>query len=86
MNRSKLEWMKEQLDKMEVNEHIQVYSIVKRYCENITKSPTGIFVSSEHLSQDCLLEMEKYILFCLDQRKRMDDDLKTRKTYERMVE
>jgi len=86
MNRSKLEWMKEQLDKMEVNEHIQVYSIVKKYCENITKSPTGIFVSSEHLSQDCLLEMEKYILFCLDQRKRMDEDLKTRKTYERMVE
>jgi hypothetical protein len=78
--------MKEQLDKMEVNEHIQVYSIVKKYCENITKSPTGIFVSSEHLSQDCLLEMEKYILFCLDQRKRMDEDLKTRKTYERMVE
>jgi hypothetical protein len=74
------------LDKLDVNEHIQIYSIIKKYTENITKSPTGIFISSEHLSNECLEEMEKYILFCNDQRKRMEDDLKTRKTYERMIE
>jgi hypothetical protein len=78
--------MKEQLDKLETNEHAQVYSIVTKYTTNITKSPTGVFVSSEHLSQECLEEMEKYINFCLDQRKRMEDDMKTRKTYERMIE
>ena len=86
MNRSKLEQMKERLDKLDVNEHLQVYDIVKKYTENITKSPNGVFVSSEHLSQECLVEMEKYIMFCIDQRKRMDEDLKTRKTYERMIE
>lgn len=86
MNRSKLEWMKEQLDKLEVNEHIQVHSIVKKYTENTTKAPNGIFVSSEHLPQECLQEMEKYILFCIDQRSRMNEDMKTRKTYERMIE
>jgi hypothetical protein len=78
--------MKEQLDKLEANEHIQVYSIVKKYTENITKSTNGVFVSSEHLSQECLFEIDKYIMFCLDQRKRMEDDMKTRKTYERMIE
>jgi hypothetical protein len=86
MNRQKKEWLKDQLDKLDVNEHIQIYSIIKKYTENITKSPTGIFISSEHLSNECLEEMEKYILFCNDQRKRMEDDLKTRKTYERMIE
>jgi len=86
MNRSKLEWMKEQLDKLETNEHTQIYDIVKRYTENVTKSPTGVFVSSEHLPLECLQEIEKYILFCIDQKARMDDDMKTRKTYERMVE
>jgi hypothetical protein len=86
MNRSKKEWLKDQLDKLEVNEHIQVYSIIKKYTENITKSSTGVYVSSEHLTDECLLEMEKYILFCTDQRKRMEDDLKTRKTFERMIE
>ena len=86
MNRSRLEWMKDQLDKLEVNEHIQVYGIIKKYTENITKAPTGVFISSEHLTQNCLQEMEKYILFCIDQKSRMDEDLKTRKTYERMIE
>ena len=86
MNRSKKEWLKDQVDKLEVNEHIQIYSIIKKYTEVITKSPTGIFVSSENLSDECLLEMERYVLFCLDQRKRMEDDMKTRKSYERMIE
>ena len=86
MNRSKLELMKERLDKLDVNEHVQVYDIIQKYTQNITKSPNGVFVSSEHLSEECLLEMEKYIMFCVDQRKRMEDDMKTRKTYERMIE
>ena len=78
--------MKDQLDKLDVNEHIQVYSIIKRYTTNITKAPTGVFISSEHLPDECLQEMDKYIVFCLDQRKRMEEDMKTRKTYERLVE
>jgi len=86
MNRSRLEWMKDQLEKLETTEHIQIYDIIKKYTENITKAPTGIFVSSEHLPQECLEEMEKYILFCVDQKTRMEEDMKTRKTYERMVE
>jgi len=86
MNRSKLEWMKEQIEKLETNEHIQVHGIIKKYTENITKAPNGIFVSSEHLPSECLQEIEKYILFCIDQKSRMDEYLKTRKAYERLVE
>jgi hypothetical protein len=85
MNRSKKEWLKEQLDKMDVSEHSQVYSIVKKYTNQVTKTQNGILVSTDVLSNECLAEIEKYVTFCLDQRKRMDDDLKTRKTYERMV-
>jgi len=85
MNRSKKEWLKEQLDKMDVSEHSQVYAIVKKYTDQVTKTQNGILVSTDVLSIDCLQEIEKYVTFCLDQRKRMDDDLKTRKTYERMV-
>jgi len=78
--------LKEQIDKLEMNEHIQLYSIVKKYTDVVTKTPTGIFVSTENLSQECLQEMDKYVIFCLDQRKRMEEDMKTRKTYERLVE
>jgi hypothetical protein len=85
MNRSKKEWLKEQLDKMDVSEHSQVYVIVKKYTNQVTKTQNGILVSTDVLSNECLLEIEKYVTFCLDQRKRMDEDAKTRKIYERMV-
>jgi len=86
MNRQQKELLKEQIDKLDSNEHKQLYAIIQKYTTEITKTPGGILISSENLSNECLQEMEKYTLFCLDQRKRMDDDLKTRKTYERMVE
>ncbi len=70
---------------MDVSEHSQVYTIVKKHTDQVTKTQNGILVSTDVLTTECLLEIEKYVTFCLDQRKRMDDDLKTRKTYERMV-
>jgi len=77
--------MKEQLDKLDMNEHTQVFDIVKKYTEEFTKTQTGILVSTASLSNECLEEIRRYINFCLDQRKRMDEDQKTRKTYERMI-
>ena len=77
--------MKEQLDRMETNEHNQVFSIIKKYTDQFTKTQNGVLVSTDNLKDECLTEIEKYITFCLDQRKRMEDDMKTRKTYERLV-
>ena len=84
--RSKKEWMKEQLDTMDINEHAQVLAIIQNYTEQSTKTQSGMLISTEHLNDDCLKEIDNYIHFLLDQRKRMDDDNKTRKSYERMVQ
>ena len=86
MNRQQKEQLKEQIDKLDANEHQQLYNIVQKWTTEITRTPGGVLISSENLSSECLQEMEKYTLFCLDQRKRMEDDQKTRKTYERLVE
>lgn len=83
--RSKKEWLKEQLDRMEANEHTQVFVIIKKYTEHFTKTQNGVLVSTDNLNDKCLEEIEKYITFCIDQRKRMEDDMKTRKSYERLV-
>jgi hypothetical protein len=83
--RSKKEWLKEQLDRMEVNEHAQVFEIIKRYTKDFTKTQSGVLVSTDQLNDECLSEIEKYITFCTDQQKRMEEDMKTRKTYERLV-
>jgi hypothetical protein len=86
VSRSKKEWLKEHLDNMESNEHNQVFAIIKKYTDQFTKTQNGVLVSTDNLSNDCLEEIEKYITFCIDQRKRMDDDMKTRKNYERLVQ
>ena len=83
--RSKKEWLKEQLDRMDVNEHEQIFHIVRKYTTQVTKTETGVLVSTDVLSDECLKEIEQYIVFSLDQRKRIEEDMKTRKTYERMV-
>lgn len=83
--RSKKEWLKEQLDRMEASEHTQVYNIIKKHTDQFTKINNGVLVSTDSLNDECLSEIEKYVTFCLDQRKRMDDDMKTRKNYERLV-
>jgi hypothetical protein len=83
--RSKKEWLKEQLDRMDINEHEQIFHIVRKYTTQVTKTETGVLVSTDVLGDDCLKEIEQYIVFSLDQRKRIEEDMKTRKTYERMV-
>jgi hypothetical protein len=86
MNRSKLEQMKAQIDSLEAADHKQLYDIISQFTQNFTKTSNGVFVSSENLSQECLEQIEKHIQFCSDQHKRMEDDLKQRKSYERLIE
>ena len=78
--------MKDQLDTMDANEHAQVLAIVHKYTDQCTKTQSGVLISTDLLNNECLGEIEQYIHFLLDQRKRMDEDVKTRKTYERMVQ
>jgi hypothetical protein len=86
--RSKLESLKEKIDKLDVNEHRQIYNIIRRFNTNqvqTTKTQQGILITADTLDKDTLDEIERYVHFCVDQRRRMDDDMKTRKEYERMV-
>jgi hypothetical protein len=87
-SRSTLESLKEKIDKLDPNEHRQIYNIIKRFNKNqlqTTKTQQGILITADTLDKDTINEIEQYVHFCIDQRKRMDDDMKTRKEYERMV-
>lgn len=86
IERTKKEQMKDAMDKMDTNEHAQILNIVKKYTDNFTKTQAGILISTEILSDECLKEIDSYINFSFDQRKRIDEDNKMRKTYERMVQ
>jgi hypothetical protein len=86
MNRTKKEWLKTQIDLLDDNDHLQIYQIITQSNGSFTRSPNGVYVSSDDLSDKCLEEIERHIIFCIDQKRRMEEDMKTRKTYERMLQ
>jgi len=71
MNRSRKEQLKEKLEKLDADEHVQVFDIVKRYTDTYTKTQNTVLVSSDSLSDECLVEIEALVAFYLDQRKSM---------------
>jgi len=74
MNRQRKEALKEQIEKLDPQEHAQIFGIIKRHTENFTKTQNGVLVSSDSLSDQCLQEMETMVNFYIDQRKRMEID------------
>jgi hypothetical protein len=72
MNRVRKERLKETLEKLDAEEHAQVFGIINRYTSDYTKTQTGVFVSSDVLPDQCIEEMETLVSYFLDQRKRMD--------------
>jgi hypothetical protein len=83
MNRSRKEKLKEQLERLDPQEHTQIFGIIQKYTDKFTKTEQGALVSSDNLSDECLLEIEKLVLFYVDQRKRMDTDATDRKLFDR---
>jgi hypothetical protein len=66
MKRSQKEKLKEQLDKLDAQEHKQIFEIIQRYTDNFTKTQNGVLVSSDVLSDECLLEIEKRVAYYMD--------------------
>lgn len=69
MNRLRKEQLKENLEKLEADEHAQIFAIIQRYTQEYTRTASGAFVSSDNLPDDCLFEIEKMVKYYLDQRK-----------------
>uniref|UniRef100_A0A6C0JWW4 NET domain-containing protein n=1 Tax=viral metagenome TaxID=1070528 RepID=A0A6C0JWW4_9ZZZZ len=87
MNRLRLEKLKEKIDSLDSNEHRQIYNIIKNSKVDFhsTKTQQGILVTADSLEPKTIEDIEKYVLFCIDQKKRIHEDMKIRKEYERMV-
>jgi hypothetical protein len=80
MNRLRKEHLKERMEKLDAEEHAQIFEIIKRYTADYTRTQAGVLVSSETLSDACLVEMETMVTYFFDQRKWMDADMAQRKS------
>ena len=77
MNRLRKEQLKERIEKLDADEHAQIFEIIKRYTSDFTRTQTGALVSSETLPDACLVEMEQMVTYFYDQRKWMEGTNRT---------
>ena len=80
MDRVRKEQLKEALEKLEPEEHAQIFDVIKRYTTDYTRTQSGVLVSSDALTDACLFELEALAQYYMDQRKRMDADTVNRRT------
>ncbi len=85
MSREEKERLKELIEKLDDNEQIQVFQVVRKYTRDFTRTETGVFVSMDILPLQCLQEIQTYIRFCADQKKSNDEHMRLRKQYEQMM-
>ena len=71
--------MKERIEKLDTEEQQQIFELIKRYTSEYTMTQTGALVSSESISDECMIEIEKMVFYYNDQRKRMDVETAERK-------
>ncbi len=72
MKRPQKEKLKENLEKLDPEEHAQVFNVIKKYTDTYTKTQSGVLVSSDVLPDECLKEIETMVTYYLDQRKTMN--------------
>ena len=66
------EQLKEKIEKLDAEEHAQIFEVIKRYTEAFTKTQTGVLVSSDALPDECITEIETLVAYYIDQRTRID--------------
>jgi hypothetical protein len=71
--------LKERIEKLDTEEQQQIFELIKRYTSEYTMTQTGALVSSESISDECMIEIEKMVFYYNDQRKRMDVETAERK-------
>jgi hypothetical protein len=83
MNRSQLDALRERIDRLDPQEHAQLFEVIKRYTDKFTKTQSGVLLSSDTLPAECLQELDRMVSFYADQRKRMEADTLERKALSR---
>lgn len=83
--RQRKEKLKEDLEKLSQCEHEQIFMMIQKHTSNYTCSETGVFVSADHITEECFDRIEKYILFCFEQKKRLHEGETKREAYSKLL-
>ena len=85
VNRQRKEKLKDDLDKLSQCEHEQIFEMIQKSVSNYTCSETGVFVSADIIPEECFSQIEKYIAFCFEQKKRLTEGESKREQYTKLL-
>jgi hypothetical protein len=85
VSRLRKEKLKEDLERLSQCEHEQIFLMIQKNSSNYTCSETGVFVSADQITDDCFGRIEKYVLFCFEQKKRLHEGETKREAYSKLL-
>ena len=78
---SKIEKLKNDIEKMSKNNHIEVLRILKNNKTSINENKNGIFINMSELNSEIISELEKYVEYVLKQHKHLYQQEKVKEEF-----
>lgn len=65
--------LQENVTKLDKLEQYEIFKIIKTYNNKLTENKNGIFINLSSLERDCIIKINNFITYSLDNRKRLDN-------------
>lgn len=80
---NKLIDLRDNIEKLEKHQHIQIVKIIQKNQINFTENRNGIFLNMKDLTKESIKEIRKYLKYIDIQQKQLNTDENIKKTYEK---
>ena len=77
----KLISIRDQIEKLDKRQHIEIVKIIQKYNINFTENRNGIFLNMKDLTKICIKELNNYLSYIDIQQKQLNSAEKIKKTY-----
>ena len=77
----KLISIRDQIEKLDKRQHIEIVKIIQKYNINFTENRNGIFLNMKDLTKICIKELNNYLSYIDFQQKQLNSAEKIKKTY-----
>jgi len=78
---NKLVSMRDQIEKLNKRQHIEIVKIIQKYSINFTENRNGIFLNMKDLTKISIKELNNYLSYIDIQQKQLNSAEKIKKTY-----
>ena len=77
----KLVSMRDQIEKLDKKQHIEIVKIIQKYKINFTENRNGIFLNMKDLTKVCIKDLNNYLSYIDIQQKQLNSAENIKKTY-----